>query len=680
MLNKLAVRNVKRSLKDYLIYIATMTIISALVFAFNGMMFSEDLQTLTQGLDILILMTALASIFIFFLVIWLVRYMANFMVQRRSNEFAIYLLVGIEKRQIASIFRLENLLLGGVSFLFGILPGIFLQWVFLNIYATLVDLPHNISIGLSASGLVLTGFMLGASYIIALLSINHRFKKMTIKGLMNMQNQNEMGAGSKLKSSFAKIFLYIAIAYIIAFNAGLITGISSGALGWLTVGLVVSIYLLYVGLSSFFLGFIEKKHKVIFKNANIFVLRQLSSKVKTMRFTMGTLTNLFTLALFGLTFAMMFAGFQREALDRNLVVDVLVFSQNIEEDFAQQLSVISDNASIREQHIYRIYTNRDDGINRHLYANVPQAHEDVSYHIYDTFIRLSDYNAFRAMAGLEAVTLSENGFLFNAIHRVVPHIEQFAAAHPLLLGGVELTLQEVRTDYITQNGMNGADYIVVVPDEFMAFLHPFYSMLAINLHETAPSDLTDRLLEVQPDIVGAVSGGGILSMQMASLEQNLPAIGSSGIISYGVESVIVRANANASMGNLMASFIFVLGYISFIFACIALTVLAVQQLSDATRFKFRYALLSKLGLSKKETNRVLLQQLGVYYVCPFIISVALTMVVGLFASRQFVYLSNVEVPAFFYYFLALSAFTVVYVIYFLVTYVGFRRSLNDQKR
>ena len=678
MLNKLAVRNVKRSLKDYLIYIATMTIISALVFAFNGMMFSEDLQEMTQGLDILVLMTVLASIFIFFLVIWLVRYISNFMVQRRSNEFAIYLLVGIEKRQIASIFRMENLLLGGFSFLLGILPGVLLQWVFLNIYSALVDLPHNITIGLNFSGLVLTGVMLGVSYIIALFSISHRFKKMTIKSLINMQKQNEKGAGGK--SSLSKIFLYIAVAYIIAFNVGLISGVSSDFLGWLGAGLVVSIYLLYIGLSSFFLSFIEKKHKVIFKGSNIFVLRQLSSKVKTMRFTMGTLTNLFTLALFGLTFAMMFTGFQREALDRNLVVDVLVFSQNTEEDFAPQLSIISDNASIREQHIYRIYTNRDDGINRHLYANVPQAHEGVSYHTYDTFMRLSDYNAFLAMTGLDAVILSENGFLFNALHRVVPHLEQFAADHPLQLGGVELTLQEVRTDYITQNGMNGADYIVVVPDELIAFLYPFYSMLAINLHETAPSNLTELLLEVQPDIVGAVSGGGILSMQMAGLEQNLPAIGSSGIISYGVESVIVRANANASMGNLMASFIFVLGYISFIFACIALTVLAVQQLSDATRFKFRYALLSKLGLSKKETNRVLLQQLGVYYVCPFIISVALTMVVGLFASRQFVYLSNVEVPAFFYYFLALSAFTVVYVIYFLVTYVGFRRSLNDQKR
>ena len=37
MLSKLAFRNAKRSLKDYLIYIITMTIIAAMMFAFDSM-------------------------------------------------------------------------------------------------------------------------------------------------------------------------------------------------------------------------------------------------------------------------------------------------------------------------------------------------------------------------------------------------------------------------------------------------------------------------------------------------------------------------------------------------------------------------------------------------------------------------------------------------------------------
>ena len=40
MLNKLAFRNARRSMRDYLIYLVTMTIISALMLAFNSLIFS----------------------------------------------------------------------------------------------------------------------------------------------------------------------------------------------------------------------------------------------------------------------------------------------------------------------------------------------------------------------------------------------------------------------------------------------------------------------------------------------------------------------------------------------------------------------------------------------------------------------------------------------------------------
>ena len=41
MLTKLAVRNIKRSINDYILYVVTITLILALMFAFNSMMFFE---------------------------------------------------------------------------------------------------------------------------------------------------------------------------------------------------------------------------------------------------------------------------------------------------------------------------------------------------------------------------------------------------------------------------------------------------------------------------------------------------------------------------------------------------------------------------------------------------------------------------------------------------------------
>ena len=46
MVNKLAFRNAKRSMGDYLVYLLTMTVVAAMMFAFNSLIFSKDIQNM----------------------------------------------------------------------------------------------------------------------------------------------------------------------------------------------------------------------------------------------------------------------------------------------------------------------------------------------------------------------------------------------------------------------------------------------------------------------------------------------------------------------------------------------------------------------------------------------------------------------------------------------------------
>ena len=64
--------------------------------------------------------------------------------------------------------------------------------------------------------------------------------------------------------------------------------------------LIVSVYFLYMGLSAFLISYIRKGRACVYNGANIFLLRQLASKVKTMQFTLGTLTILFMVAWWGI--------------------------------------------------------------------------------------------------------------------------------------------------------------------------------------------------------------------------------------------------------------------------------------------------------------------------------------------------------------------------------------------
>ena len=46
MLNKLALRNARRSSRDYIVYVLTMTVMAAMMFAFDSMALSPDILSM----------------------------------------------------------------------------------------------------------------------------------------------------------------------------------------------------------------------------------------------------------------------------------------------------------------------------------------------------------------------------------------------------------------------------------------------------------------------------------------------------------------------------------------------------------------------------------------------------------------------------------------------------------
>lgn len=85
MLAKLAFRNVKRSARDYLVYFLTMTFVTALMFAFNTVIFSKDLQGRVSDVDMMQMLIILATVFVVIIIAWLINYMVRFMLGKRSQ-------------------------------------------------------------------------------------------------------------------------------------------------------------------------------------------------------------------------------------------------------------------------------------------------------------------------------------------------------------------------------------------------------------------------------------------------------------------------------------------------------------------------------------------------------------------------------------------------------------------
>ena len=120
------------------------------------------------------------------------------------------------------------------------------------------------------------------------------------------------------------------------------------------VALVITIYLFYLGLSAWIICYVRRGGKAVYRKQNLFLLRQFASKMRTMQFTMGTLTALFTLALMGTSVALMFSEYENSLLDEKFPFDVQIYSSDVEEDFAKEKEVIEEAANVSAYYSYHI--------------------------------------------------------------------------------------------------------------------------------------------------------------------------------------------------------------------------------------------------------------------------------------------------------------------------------------
>ena len=151
MLNKLAFRNMKRSARDYLVYILTMTVVTALMYSFNSLFFQNELAVYFSlgGADMMSAMISLATFFIVLIVAWLINYMVRFMLEKRSTEFGIYLLLGMKKKTVSQLYIRENILLGCAAFLLGCVLGVLLQQILLTIMFSMVRMEYHLHISIN---------------------------------------------------------------------------------------------------------------------------------------------------------------------------------------------------------------------------------------------------------------------------------------------------------------------------------------------------------------------------------------------------------------------------------------------------------------------------------------------------------------------------------------------------
>ena len=666
MLSKLALRNVRRSLKDYVIYMVTVMMAFSLIFAFNFVSFSKDILELSEMMENLKYIIIFVSCIIVFVIAWLINYTMKFMFSKRSKEFGTYMLLGIEKKYINRMFLLENIIIGLVSFIISFFVGILLGNVISAIVMQLFDMPYKINLSINLAPVLLSTLYFVLIYLFTLFRSSRRMKKMKIHDLLYLEKKNEEKIWKKRKNRNI-LFIFFAIlgilglylcdhAFVISNNPSML-----GYLGTSILLLIISIYGITFTLGDFILAFINKRRKIKYRKDNLFVAKNFEAKSRTIGFTLGTLSLLITLTLICMNMSFVMKDAFENNIEQQAPYDMMV--EGIYSDVEESWTGKQDNRQKAQEYIDYIHQNYNI-VNELQYQLLTTQDNQVAKHVkdignnglydYDVYLKASDYNTLLEMLGANPIELEEEEYFVTGDKTVQGYLKEISQANDTItINGKPLSLKGTTIKNFRLGWGTGASFLIIIPDNLAKNMQVVTEVYAFDTKEETTEKDNAKLEEL-----------GYYEFK-------------DGDSYFAYFPVTVRGYYESSNKTAMTIFSFSLLYVSIIFITVVGTILSIQTLSDSNKNKYQYKLLKKLGVEEKEINKTIRKQITANFLFPTIYPIIISIVTSYSINRLFYAVTSASMNHFTSIMITIGIFAIIYGIYYIATYFTFKNNIEE---
>lgn len=670
MYSKIAIGNVKKSFKDYTIYFLTLTLAVCVFYSFNSIESQKSILEMSasdsKNIDMMMQLISMVSVFVSFILGGLIVYANNFLIKKRKKELGIYMTLGMGKGKISRILLLETVIVGVLSLISGLALGLVLSQGLSVLTSKLFEVSmseYQFIISFSAIGK--TALYFGIIFVLVMILNTLIISRYKIIDLLTSGRKNE---SFKIKSSLVYIVLFIiavlslGIAYKFVIEVGLdIRNIRfkiSILLG------IIGTVLVFFSLAGFGLNLIQRSKNIYFKDLNIFILRQINSKVNTNFLSMSVIC----LMLF-LTMGILSTGLSlNDALQKNLenttpfdaTANMFINEEDKVKNIEDSLKNLDFKFNNNEKYAY-FFEYTIDGKFKDLfskYMNKEQKFDSKRYKYSKTYlIKISEYNKMRELQNKEAITLNDNEVLFTSNDSgtvdLVNDILKYN--NKIDLGNKQYVVKnkEVITDAMRTTGFNDNIYTIIVNDDFVKDLKPNTSNLNINFDEKQKEESEKKYADLFEGF----------------MEGKYDYDKSGFIIGYTKDQVYA---ANKGMTT---TTLFIGIYLGIVFLISSMAVLSLQQLSEASDSVDRYKSLKRIGANDKMINKTIFIQTLIYFTLPLILAF-IHAVVGIKVVNEFIMMfgkPNIGSSAL----MTAGIFIVVYLGYFYATYTGYKNIVKN---
>lgn len=646
MYAKLALRSLRRSVRNHVIYFVTVALTVALMDAFLTLSFSRDILALSENLSLLgsgllgvsLLVSALAS--------GVIAYAIRFMLDQRKGEFAMYQVLGMEARVVQRMFLLETALLALLAFGVGAVLGTALSGVLAQGVWYIFQSPHAYRLTVSPKALGLTFLLFCLLYALGALRAARVLGEGKLAKLLASRRANEgppprrpwVWGGVCLLSLGAAAGGCLLLGRGLTLQTNAAWGFFAGSAALLLGG----VYSLHRALPPLFLAWARRRPGVKYRRETLFYLGQMGARLTTAGRVLAATALLFTLAL-----AALFLGLSLGT----------GYRANMEAYYPYDVGVAVDAPLTKES-------------SREILAFVEAREsvtDSVAYHLYDTpcgtqALSLSAYNHLRGILGLSPARLGEGEYLVQCDSwNYVAEIRDRLSADPALTIGDRTLVPgpvPLYTDPMEQYQLAGLrGHALVLPDQVAETLPAPKFRLVLALEDGGEPQLREELRDF---------------LKESWRPQLLPGHTLPQKVTLGV-SVQAWGVANSLAGFTVLSFCGL--YLSLVLLLLSGAILAFHQLAGLDRNRRSYGLLRQLGVSRRSRSRLAAGELATFFAIPWLLPVLVTLALALAAQRAFgagVLLANAFLLAGLG---AVGVFTAVYALYFAAACHLYRRAV-----
>lgn len=699
MYAKLVYRNAKRSAKDYLIYIVTLTICVTLFYAFLSISSSYYQPDIGTAYEITAFSDGikLAVCAITLLLLFLIRYVNSYMLRRKQKEFAVQSIMGMEQKTIGWLFFAETFLMGAISIAIGIALGVlcsqFMSAMLLASYGHSYELTWTL---FPDTVLWTVGFFTISFFVVGLFNVR-TIRKIKIIDMLSADRQNEPDLkknrfipailviylvfsiwmletgiqkmifffdprfafplhilfwGNIIFPAFTLLWSFVWLlkkkvwtlqtlligllactvpntvlaALVPVFESKYYLTLGAGTINQYLLFVVVDLLFLICGIiylsSSAIVAWKSKSPAHRYQGNNLFFFGQIISKLTTTTKTMTLICITLTMAILMFIIAPVLTEWSMGYLDSRSMYDVQINSR---------------------------------------YNDVYEKNDRVKHEFPVVAISLSDYNAIREMLGYEAITLEENEFTTQwHTTATTDEQEEFIRSHAVVdtdVGRLTLSEQASYQEAMGETLYNSYTRVVYVfPDSvcqnLLSVNRNRYIQTSKELSYSDAAALENRFIKVYPEL----SENGV---------------------GYSIRLSTLQINEAKGMNFILKTAMI---YGAVVLMVICLTILSLQQLLDAGQYRYRFAVLRKLGVEEQDIKGLVMKQLGVWFGLPVVVSIIVSAIV----VAYFLQSVSVEISAYIgigalitQLSITISILILLLVCYFLSTWILFRRSITE---